>query len=256
MKLHQQVRRLLQFSDWPRPQWKWPELQAHRGHWILGDRENTLASLAQAQAQGYEMAEIDIRLARDEIPVLAHDKDLVRLCSLNLRVKDLSAQELSQWDFPTLADVLKSGSMRPRLMNIEIKNDDRLDSLLEKKVLDVIINSGRAADVMVSSFNPMSLRYFSENAPNIPRALLIEPDRIEKISYWRVLGNLAARAHMVNWPYKLLTKDLVRLLKDSGIPVVAWTVNDYRAARELRRWGVDSVISDQLLPQRFKDFSG
>ncbi len=237
-------------QTWPRGREWLPNLQAHRGFCLEGARENTLASLAQAQHKKFEMAEIDVRLSLDGIAVLAHDQTLKRLVGINKKVKLMTAKELAQYEFPTLEEVLKT-KKRPAKINIEIKNDDSLHLKLENKIIEVIQTSQKSEDVMVSSFNPFSLKPFADNIPSVPRALLIDYDSFDKLNYLRLAGSWVARPNMVNWPQRLLNRELVQFLKTAGVPVAVWTVNDHDNAQKLYSWGVDSVITDKILPGSF-----
>ncbi len=241
------ILKVLRFQVWPQKNNWLPRWQAHRGYCLDGARENTLASLAQAHSKKFEMAEIDVRLSEDDIPVLAHDQNLLRLVGVNKKVSQMAASELAQQDFPSLEQVLKTTN-RPRKINIEIKNDNSLHLHLEHKIIQVIKACKKTEDVMVSSFNPFSLIPFAQQLPDVPRALLIEQDILASLSYLRLAGSLVARPHMVNWPKGLLTRRLVQFLKSNGVPVAVWTVNDQPQARELFSWGVDSVITDRILP--------
>jgi glycerophosphoryl diester phosphodiesterase len=238
----------LQFQPWPRSDWKWPVLQSHRGYWIEGKMENSLEALAQSKARGYGMAEIDVRLSSDGIPVLYHDSNLKRLTKSHMWVSEVTAAELEQLGIPTLSEVLAT-SHRPEKINVEIKKEDFKDSELEYKVIEVVKASKKEDEILFSSFNPVVLGKLAKELPDIPRALLIEMDSIKWASYLRLSGNVVAKAHMVNWPYKLLNKEIVETLKNAGVPVATWTVNDYRDAKNLLAYGVDSLISDRLTPE-------
>ncbi len=245
--MNELVMKALRFKTWNRSQDWLPNLQAHRGFCLDGARENTLASLAQAKAKKFEMSEIDVRLSYDEIPVLCHDQRLNRLVGVNKVFSKMTVAELAKYDFPTLEEVLKSKD-RPRKINIEIKNDDRRDLKLERKIIEVIKSSKKSKDILVSSFNPFSLIPFIEGLPDVPRALLIGDNPFAKFGYFRIIGSLVAQPHMINWPHQLLNQTLVEFLKDNNVPVAVWTVNDYRQAQELYSWGVDCIISDRIEP--------
>lgn len=240
--------KFFRFQPWPQKKDWLPRWQAHRGHCQQGARENTLASLQAAKVKKFEMAEIDVRLSADGIPVLAHDQTLSRLVGVDKKVSSMTARELEEYDFPTLEQVLKTKN-RPGKINIEIKNDDSFHLHLEQKIIQVIKTCKKSDDVMVSSFNPFSLSPFAKDLSEIPRALLIEQDWVTSLSYLRLAGSWVAQPHMVNWPQGLLNPRLVQFLKAGGVPVAVWTVNDDQRAQELLSWGVDSVITDRILPQ-------
>ena len=46
--------------------------------------------------------------------------------------------------------------------------------------------------------------------------------------------------------HRALTQALVRAMHEAGFAVLAWTVNDPRAARKLLRWGVECIVTDAL----------
>lgn len=46
--------------------------------------------------------------------------------------------------------------------------------------------------------------------------------------------------------HRLLTRERVARLKDEGVAMIAWTVNDPARARSLISWGVDGITSDSL----------
>lgn len=67
---------------------------AHRG----GNRvfpENSIAAIHHSYRSGADFVEIDVRLSRDGIPVVIHDGNLKRLFSLDGKVSELTARELT-----------------------------------------------------------------------------------------------------------------------------------------------------------------
>jgi glycerophosphoryl diester phosphodiesterase len=82
---------------------------AHRGGAQLGP-ENTLATFAGALAHGSDGVELDVQLSRDGVAVVHHDwrlmkdvarKDGVWLTAPGPRIKDLTLEELRQFDVGT-----------------------------------------------------------------------------------------------------------------------------------------------------------
>ncbi|MER3421510.1 MAG: hypothetical protein C4290_13740 [Chloroflexota bacterium] len=60
----------------------------------------------------------------------------------------------------------------------------------------------------------------------------------------RLADGSAPRAASVN--HHLLTPPQVAALKERGVTLIAWTVNDPARARALLAWGVDGITSDSL----------
>lgn len=59
------------------------------------------------------------------------------------------------------------------------------------------------------------------------------------------LAGGASGAEAVTVRHTLLTAERTGKLRDLGVAVVAWTVNDPRRAAQLRQWGLDGVTSDR-----------
>jgi len=74
-----------------------PLIIAHRGASARAP-ENTLAAFQMAIDAGAEGVEFDVRLAKDDVPVVIHDHDLKRVGSLNERVASLTSNELGRID--------------------------------------------------------------------------------------------------------------------------------------------------------------
>jgi glycerophosphoryl diester phosphodiesterase len=94
---------------------------------------------------------------------------------------------------------------------------------------------------LLSSFSHVALAAARAAAPDLPRGLLL--GRI--VPHWReMMRDLECIALHGN--YRALNRRIVVAAHDAGYAVLAWTVNDRRAARKLLGWGVDCLVSDRL----------
>src|SRR5690625_7229266 len=71
---------------------------AHRGAG-LNAPENTLSAMRYGAAHGYQMFEYDVKLSRDDVPVLVHDDTLDRTSNATGVVNEYSLAQLSHYDF-------------------------------------------------------------------------------------------------------------------------------------------------------------
>ncbi|MBT8296007.1 MAG: glycerophosphodiester phosphodiesterase family protein [Gramella sp.] len=106
---------------------------AHRGiH--KNHPENSIPSINEAIYKGVDIVEIDIRISRDNIPVLMHDKSLQRTTGHNHLVEKLTFKELQKFNLlfrgeptgykiPSLEEVLKFTKGRI-ILNLDLKIDD------------------------------------------------------------------------------------------------------------------------------------
>ncbi len=238
-------------SEWPSHSFNLPQLQVHRGYWVNGARENSLQSLRAAQRSGYLMAEFDVQMTKDFVPVVFHDKDLNRIYGINKRVFDLTLQELRQVaDLPTLAEVFFSLE-RPPYLNVELKCPYVFRSTMEKKVVEVVRRCRVENQIIFSSFNPFTIYRLSKLIPHVPRALLATSEK-EPGNYFIFRRRLLAPfidLHMMNLDQRDVDAQLMKFAQKHSCPVAVWTVNDLAKAKQFKEMGVVSVISDQILPQ-------
>jgi len=208
-----------------------PLLQAHRGFTDSGKlQENSIEAFASSREKKFQMAELDVRLSRAGDVVVSHDE-----------LSHLTGDKLS------LAAVLQSESL-PRYLNIEIKSDDFKYHHLVREVARTIEQFGFENRVLISSFNPLVLRMMAELNPKISRAYLVEHRGWNIFLPGHIISSFLAHPHMLNIKESLLDQKTCAHFKRRGIPIVAWTVNDLTRARELLGYGVQSIITDQILP--------
>lgn len=99
-------------------------LIAHRGAHSkqLGIIENTDAAFARALELGCWGIELDVHATADEVLVVNHDPDLLRIWGEDMQIKDLNFADLRQLvpDIPSLTEVISSYGKRMHLF-IELK---------------------------------------------------------------------------------------------------------------------------------------
>src|SRR6478735_8096851 len=84
---------------------KGPLVFAHRGGAALAP-ENTIAAFDNGLALGADGLELDVRLSRDGVVVVHHDRTLDRTTRLTGPLDRRSARELGAAGVPTLGEVL------------------------------------------------------------------------------------------------------------------------------------------------------
>lgn len=103
---------------------------AHRGYHGPGIPENSCAAFRAAIRNGYTI-ELDVHATKDDVLVVFHDDNLVRMTSYNKTIEDCTFAEIQDLvldatdeKIPALAEVLDSVHGRVGLL-IEIKHQDR-----------------------------------------------------------------------------------------------------------------------------------
>ncbi len=223
-----------------------PLLLGHRGvrahglNRLTGDlpEENSLPAFEYALAHGCDGFEFDVRHTRDSRNVLWHDPEWQ---GLEVAATDYSVlADRNGARLPLLEDVLRLFGHRAWL-DVELKVSGG-----EESVIAALRSTPPGRGVIVSSFFPDVLERMRELAPELPLGFIC--DRDEAIAVWREMPIQVLLPH-----FSLIQKNLIAEVHQSGLQIMAWTVNDSRKMKELAEWTIDGLISDdpRLLYQTF-----
>ncbi len=230
-----------------------PLVIAHRGARDVAP-ENTLAAFEAAIQADADGIELDVtRCATGEIVVI-HDDTLDRTTNGSGNVVEtpfytLRALDAGAWfrpDFagqrvPTLQEVLDLFGHRTRI-NIEIKGRALKGDGIEEEIAELVAARNLQDEVIISSFNPAALLRMKHAAPDLRRALLYAPDMpvylAQPVSAPLVWPN-ALHPH-----YSQVNAAMLRAVRQLGLRVNVWTVNDPNEMERLIALGVDGIITD------------
>ncbi len=147
---------------------------AHRGLWNETIPENSLSAFASAADSGYGI-ELDLQLSADGVVFVCHDHDLFRMTGIHKSISSCTAAELDKLrlngtteKIPRFTEVLSLVAGRVPLL-IELKGES-LNTALCPAVNHVL--STYDGPYCVESFNPILLRWYKKNRPDIYRGLL------------------------------------------------------------------------------------
>lgn len=205
--------------------------------------ENTIASLRAAMAADADIIEFDIRLTRDNIPVLAHDFHTVRSHHSARLISRSTLSELrkrtagTEKPIVTLDEAFKE-CFGKVMLNVELKH--RGCGAAALTVLKKYIK--RASDwdaVIFSSFSTNELRRVRKLAPKSHLALLHNSNPFTFVAFHRHLKLAAVGFHRLHMNYLAL-----EIAKRAGLFSYAYTVNRVGAAEQLARQGIDGVVTD------------
>jgi len=236
-------------SEWWRPG---PLVIAHRGAARLAP-ENTLAAFRLAADEGADAVELDARLSADGAVVVHHDATLNRTTNGTGDLSELDLNDLKSLDAGAKFDARFAGEQIPVLdevfeaigrqilINVELKNYERVFDPLAEYVVRIIRHHGLERWVLLSSFNPVSLRAVSRLAPEIPRGLLLWQGQKQ----WTQAVFRAMAVFDACHPHDRMTdREAIAADHAHGRRVNVWTVNDVDRMRELLLLGADGLITD------------
>ncbi len=214
----------------------------HRGAKGL-DHENTLAAMQTGVEAGALILEFDIRLTKDHVPVVIHDRSLTRTHALAHKVDQLTFRQLSRLTaqtapVPSLAQVLDAywGVV---FLNIEIKSrhaGQAVVALLKKQYITTPSDWGNC---FISSFSPRELRSLRKASPDVQLGLLHNRNPFAFVAYTRQLKLSAVGFH------RLYVHPLaVEIAQKSHLFTYAYTVNRPKGAVLLAHKQLDAVVTD------------
>jgi glycerophosphoryl diester phosphodiesterase len=249
-----------------------PLIIGHRGAAALAP-ENTLVAFQRALTDGAAGVELDVRLARDGIPVVIHDASLQRTGLREGIVAKLTSRELSQTDVgswfnyshprraraeygrqvvPTLAQVFDLFSKRSNhsaLIYVEMKTDKAEDTFVELAAAVVhLVNHCRIRSrVVVVSFNLKAIAQIKRIDSEIATGALFEPRRnpVKTIrKHPMITAALDCGAGQILLHRLIATRRLVDLAAQNDLLPVVWTVDDNKWTRRGTSLGVHALITN------------
>ena len=155
-----------------------PKLIGHRGVKNLKP-ENTLESILKAFELGLECVEIDVKVSKDNIPLLLHDDTLDRTTNGSGLVCNFTFDQINHLDagyyfynsktdikVPSLSSVLDLIKRKQKYLNIELKPNKNYEELNVKNILKEI-NRISHDKIYFSSFDLESCIILKDAAPTL-----------------------------------------------------------------------------------------
>ena len=149
---------------------------AHRGlhNSAEGIPENSMASFRLAAEHGYGI-ELDIHLTRDGRLAVIHDNSLLRTAGVDVKAKDLTAEELGQYrlegteeKIPFLEEVIPLFEGKaPMIVELKVEGNS---AELAKAACDLL--DRYKVDYCIESFHPQAIQWLRKNRPEICRGQL------------------------------------------------------------------------------------
>lgn len=226
---------------------------AHRGARRVAP-ENTLPAFERALAMGVAGIEFDVHLTTDGRLVVIHDFTVGKTTDGHGAVAAMTAAEVRRLDagshfdaafagvqVPFLEEVLDLVGDRCRL-NIEIKSMDPYANDASSAVAAIIRDRALYDQVLVSSFNPISLIKLRYLDPKIALGMLYGDEMPGFLR--QVWAGPPIRPEAQHPEHTLIDAAYMQWARALPGAVNTWTVNDVEEARRLAALGVDVIMSD------------
>ena len=260
---------------------KLPLIIGHRGASALAP-ENTLAAFARAFDDGADGIELDVRLARDGVPVIIHDASLLHTGRRKARVARMTSESLGQIDVgtsfnrrhrqlarvqylkqavPTLDHVFKlmANSSRQRTVSyVELKTvrDKKSNSSLVTAVVEAIHRHNFQNRVIVISFNLAAVAAIKAMDSSIRTGALFGPRQRATKSVRKMISDaLECRAEELLLHHLIAKPRILSQALKANLTSVVWTVDDAVWVTRARENGIHALMTNnpaKLLANAFR----
>lgn len=237
---------------------------AHRGLHSGDSRvpENSLAAFRRAAEVGVAV-ELDVQFSADRQVVVFHDNTLTRMCGVVKRVDALPYAQLkelpllsSDQHIPLLSEVLEVLDGTPILCEFKSR-PSFTDTTLCEAAWEFL--KDYKGPVCIESFNPMMVRWFKKNQPQVIRGILSMMFQPEDKEVSPLLGklltalltNFLTRPDFIAFKHTDHKAKTFRVCRDLfRTSTMSWTIRTHDEEKDALANGFDTVIFEGYLPDK------
>jgi glycerophosphoryl diester phosphodiesterase len=235
------------------------EIVGHRGA-SHDAPENSLSAMKLAWEQGADGAELDLWLSKDDRLVVMHDGSTKRTGGLDKKIADQTWEELQKLDIGAWKDAKFKGEKIPTLESILESTPAGKKMVLEIKcgpeILPALGKVIKASplypkQLVIISFNYEVMKQSKPLFPEVEHYLLAGYKKDKETGKLPELSEFVEKAKAAKldgldlnhgWP---IDDAFVKGLKDQGLKLITWTVNDPAVAKQHVKAGVDAITTDR-----------
>ncbi|MEM6811946.1 MAG: glycerophosphodiester phosphodiesterase family protein [Pseudomonadota bacterium] len=234
---------------------KLPNVIGHRGAASYAP-ENTLEGIHTAADMGVKWVELDVKLTKDDVPILFHDDELDRTTNGSGKVAETKYEDIQQLEtgswfgesftgikVPTLEEAIEVLIDRDLGLNLEIKPCAGRETETAEAALDILSQYwDERSNLLISSFQHGCLEVSLDIAQDWARGLLIGGEEIPE-HFLDIADHLDVKT--VNVSTSLANHEIVLEIIEKELTPLIYTVNDPIQAREYQSMGVKTLFSDE-----------
>lgn len=210
----------------------------HRGAKGLAP-ENTLAAFAKALEHNVDEIEFDVRITKDNVPIMEHDKWLHNQAGERFRVRDCTFAELHKHkpELPTLDAAIKAVN-RAVPLYIEVKPKEPTQPVIDC-IAKFLEQGWKPSDFRFGSFDSKVLAELHTALPEVPLIIIGGWSGVRTAWRARRLG-----ATRISMNQRWLWSGYVRSVSRQGYQLYTYTLDNPRKARRLAKHGLYAAVTD------------
>ena len=234
-----------------------PAVFGHRGYSAAAP-ENTMSAFHACIEHRIRGIELDVHLCASGELVVIHDHDTQRITGVKGIVEEMTLKELKDLDvgswfspefrdekIPTLEEVFSAFGDR-LYYNIELKSRSKKDFGLAETTCRLIERFSLTRRCIVSSFNPLQIRFVEKHSLDHAATSVIFADDPEVPKILRHgFGRVLVDARILQVEHAQITPEWFKRFHDrKGYRVIGWTMDDPQVIQRAVQLGIDAYISD------------
>ena len=235
---------------------KLPKLIGHRGVKDLCP-ENTIESITKAFEIGLSCVEIDVKITKDEVPILLHDDTLDRTTNGKGLAVDYNYEDIKRFDagkyfynkntnifVPKLKEILNLCINNNGSINIELKPNKNFEKVNIYKIYEITKNL-KEIDIFFSSFDIISILEISKIHPQSNRGFLLDDFNeynVDDLINLSIKNNLKICGLNLN----IVSTDIIKKIKENNILITVYADKNISLpkAKDCFSIGIDSIFTD------------
>jgi glycerophosphoryl diester phosphodiesterase len=216
----------------------------HRGARGLAP-ENTIAGLRKALEYHVDELEFDLRVTKDRVVILHHDRKLVDPEGGKHLISESTYEELKSRkpDLTSFEEVLQAIGHKVPLC-VEVKHFEPTAPVI-KIIKEYLAKGWKPAYFLIGSKSQQTLREFHKALPDIEKVVIEPLSGIRAVRRAREVNakRLSMQQLWIWWGF-------VWSMSRHGWQLYGYAMNNPKQARKWKRWGLAGVITDY--PDRFE----
>ena len=233
-------------------------LLTHRGYGKRGKiAENSMAGFKASTKLGFSGHELDVRLSKDNIVMIFHGPDLSSTTDGKGFIENKTYDEIAKFNcshylenskkaipIPTFDEYLKIFGNK-LFTNVELKREwYNIRPGLEYQAVKLIRKYNCEKNVILSSFNLLSIYRLRKQFPDILVGLLIDKQRIASV--WIPLAIKFLKPDSIHIHKEMASDQWINYIKKQNCGIAIWGVNDKEQFKKFVKSGVDILITDNM----------
>ena len=206
--------------------------------------ENSFEAFNSVIQMGYKYIETDLRMTLDREVIAFHDPDLKRLFNLDLKVKDLTFNEIANLFTEKNCTLLTLENTLEKFPEIHFNIDLKVKEVIEDSI-NVVADLNAFDRVCFASFCSSHTKRVLQNNKNAIVSMGMKDVALFKL-FKLYNKNIKIIQIPLKWKgIKVLTRKFIQKADKNNLLLHVWTINDRKTINNLIDLGVNGIVTDE-----------